>query len=110
MRYVRRCSCFDVRVSLRPMDWQRGSAVGARKMGVKRVAGVVFSRTTISNPCAWEIGMKLRFISYASIISLIAWGCAAFGQSTQPADAVPKLPAPSGPFGIGRVGYDWVDP
>jgi pimeloyl-ACP methyl ester carboxylesterase len=54
--------------------------------------------------------MKSRHISYASIIGLIAWGCAAFGQSTQPADALPKIPVPSGPFGIGRVGYDWVDP
>ncbi len=24
--------------------------------------------------------------------------------------AVPRLPAPSGPYGIGRVGYDWTDP
>ena len=56
------------------------------------------------------IQMKSQFISYASIIGLIACGCAAFGQGTQSVDALPKLPAPSGPFGIGRVGYDWVDP
>ena len=47
---------------------------------------------------------------FASVIGLIAWSCAAFGQGTQPADALPKLPVPSGPFGIGRVGYDWADP
>ncbi len=29
--------------------------------------------------------------------------CAAFAQT-------PKLPLPAGPFGIGRVGYDWTDP
>jgi pimeloyl-ACP methyl ester carboxylesterase len=45
----------------------------------------------------------------AAIIGLIAWGCAAFAQSTPPADALPKIPVPSGPYGIGRVGYDWVD-
>lgn len=54
--------------------------------------------------------MKSQSVLFASIIGLIAWSCAAFGQGTQPADALPKLPAPSGPFGIGRVGYDWVDP
>src|SRR6516164_8066668 len=56
--------------------------------------------------------MKSQSISYAFIIiiGLIAWGSGIFAQGTQPADALPKLPAPSGPFGIGRVGYDWVDP
>ena len=24
--------------------------------------------------------------------------------------AAPTLPAPSGPFGIGRIGYEWIDP
>lgn len=37
-------------------------------------------------------------------------GSGVFAQDTQPADAFPKPPAPPGPFGIGRVGYDWVDP
>jgi pimeloyl-ACP methyl ester carboxylesterase len=54
--------------------------------------------------------MRSQSISYAFIIGLIAWGSGVFAQDTQPADALPKLPAPSGPFGIGRVGYDWVDP
>jgi len=53
--------------------------------------------------------MKSSSLSYAFIIGVIAWSCAAFGQGTQPTDALPKLPAPSGPFGIGRVGYHWVD-
>lgn len=43
--------------------------------------------------------MRTRSISCALMIGLMAH-----------ADALPKLPAPSGPFGIGRVGYDWVDP
>ena len=24
--------------------------------------------------------------------------------------AAPTLPVPSGPFGIGRIGYEWIDP
>ena len=54
--------------------------------------------------------MKSQTISYAFIIGLIACGSSIFAQSTQPGDALPKLPAPSGPFGIGRVGHHWVDP
>jgi predicted dienelactone hydrolase len=54
--------------------------------------------------------MKSQSISYACIFGLISWGSGVFAQGTQTADAFPKLPAPSGPFGIGRVGYDWVDP
>ena len=29
--------------------------------------------------------------------------------SGKTSDSVPEIPYPSGPFGIGRVGYDWVD-
>jgi pimeloyl-ACP methyl ester carboxylesterase len=54
--------------------------------------------------------MRSQSVSYAFIVGLIAWGSGVFAQDTRPADALPKLPAPSGPFGIGRVGYDWVDP
>src|SRR5579871_3083551 len=54
--------------------------------------------------------MKARPISYALIIGLIGCASGVFAQTTQPADALPKLPVPSGPFGIGRIGYDWVDP
>jgi pimeloyl-ACP methyl ester carboxylesterase len=54
--------------------------------------------------------MKSQPISHAFIIGLIACGSGIFAQSTQPGDALPKLPAPSGPFGIGRVGHHWVDP
>ncbi len=52
--------------------------------------------------------MRPQSISYAFIVGLIALGV--YAQDTPPADALPKLPAPSGPFGIGRVGYSWVDP
>lgn len=53
--------------------------------------------------------MKSPSISRASMIGLLAFG-AVFGQDTQLADALPKLPSPSGRFGIGRVGYNWADP
>ncbi len=41
--------------------------------------------------------MSLRFTPYAAIAMIAC------------AQSVPKLPLPSGPFGIGRAGYDWVD-
>jgi dienelactone hydrolase len=43
---------------------------------------------------------------------------AAFGQASTQAQqsggaasvtALPRIPIPSGPFGIGRIGYDWID-
>jgi predicted dienelactone hydrolase len=30
-------------------------------------------------------------------------------QQSGPKAAAPVLPAPSGPFGIGRIGYEWID-
>jgi predicted esterase len=30
-------------------------------------------------------------------------------QDTQATGAIPTLPAPSGTFGIGRIGYEWID-
>lgn len=52
--------------------------------------------------------MKLRAVACAIFIGIAAVSCAAFGQTTV-ADVLPKLPAPAGPFGIGRIGYDSVD-
>jgi dienelactone hydrolase len=31
-------------------------------------------------------------------------------QDAQASAATPRLPTPSGPFGIGRIGYEWIDP
>jgi hypothetical protein len=31
-------------------------------------------------------------------------------RTSQHPQATPKLPPPSGPFGVGRSGYDWIDP
>src|SRR5579875_2584389 len=56
----------------------------------------------------------MQRITHVILIGLIAGFCAAFGQARnmqteQLTDALPKIPVPSGPFGIGRVGYRWVD-
>ena len=56
----------------------------------------------------------MQLFAYVILIGLIAGACAAFGQTrdiqtAQLTDTLPKIPVPSGPFGIGRVGYDWVD-
>ena len=58
--------------------------------------------------------MKTRPITYMFFLGFTASACAVFGQTSspgrfQPTNALPKIPVPSGPFGIGRVGYDWVD-
>lgn len=58
--------------------------------------------------------MKFRSVAHVFFIGCIALPCVGFGQTSHPegvlqVDALPKLPAPSGPFGIGRVGYDWID-
>ncbi len=36
-------------------------------------------------------------------------GQASASQSAAVLGVVPRLPMPTGPFGIGRVGYDWTD-
>jgi hypothetical protein len=59
--------------------------------------------------------MRQHSIAYVLFLGFIAGSWAAFGQipnpeGVRPTDVSPKIPVPSGPFGIGRVGYDWVDP
>src|SRR5262249_6580429 len=57
-------------------------------------------------------------LSERSIVCCLYWGiwiafaCGVSGQihdSSQATDAAPQIPQPAGPFGIGRVGYHWVD-
>lgn len=48
----------------------------------------------------------MRHSSIGDALLLFAGMCAASGQKT---DTLPQLPLPSGPFGIGRIGYHWVD-
>lgn len=56
----------------------------------------------------------LRLLGYVFFIASIAGSYAIFGltgdEGAEPPEALPKIPTPAGPFGIGRVGYDWVDP
>ena len=59
--------------------------------------------------------MNPRSIAYVCLLGFIAGNCAALGQTSDSGgvrltDALPEIPVPSGPFGIGRVGYHWVDP
>lgn len=58
--------------------------------------------------------MKRRSVALVFFSGCIAVPCAALAQTSiakgvQQADTLPRLPGPSGPFGIGRVGYDWID-
>jgi dienelactone hydrolase len=46
--------------------------------------------------------MKLRWAGYLFVLGWMAGGA-------QPAEVQAFIPVPGGPFGIGRVGYDWVD-
>lgn len=47
--------------------------------------------------------MRFKFIGFALVV------CSVAGAGCTAQNATPGLPAPSGPFGIGRVGYDWTD-
>ena len=63
--------------------------------------------------------MTLGTFAYGVLFCTIASpGLALQGQTSNPtaaprsvpvASATPRLPIPSGPFGIGRMGYDWTD-
>ena len=59
--------------------------------------------------------MNCRSLAYVVFAACLAVPCASLGQTAlggnvQKADTLPRIPAPSGPFGIGRIGYDWTDP
>src|SRR5215813_12708842 len=58
----------------------------------------------------WIIGRRSssamrrrRFSLFALAAAAIAIPAASFGQT------VPTMPVPGGTFGIGRMGYDWMD-
>src|SRR5580765_6430360 len=48
--------------------------------------------------------VTLAFV-YASVLNI-----SAKAQKDSSHSDVPKLPQPSGPFGIGRIAFDWTDP
>jgi predicted esterase len=59
--------------------------------------------------------MKARLIACVSLVGFIAGNCAILARTTDSrsigrTDALPQIPIPAGSFGIGRIGYDWVDP
>jgi hypothetical protein len=59
--------------------------------------------------------MNCRSVAYAVFTAYLVVPCASLGQkaprgAVQRPDTLPRIPAPPGPFGIGRIGYDWTDP
>jgi len=44
------------------------------------------------------------------LVSILALSISAKTQKDSSHSALPKLPQPSGTFGVGRVGFDWIDP
>jgi len=51
-----------------------------------------------------------QFVALLAFILILTVGTSTRAQKASPQSSVPKLPSPSGPFGIGRVAFDWVDP
>jgi predicted dienelactone hydrolase len=49
-------------------------------------------------------------ISLLAFILIPTLGISTKAQRDLPQSNVPKLPAPSGPFGVGRIGFAWIDP
>jgi dienelactone hydrolase len=59
--------------------------------------------------------MNRRSLAYLVFATCLAVPYAILGQTAaggnvHKAGTLPRIPAPSGPFGIGRIGYDWTDP
>jgi len=58
--------------------------------------------------------MERSWIAYIFFLGITTSNCVALVQTTdsrkfQSATEVPQIPVPSGTFGIGRIGFDWVD-
>lgn len=57
----------------------------------------------------------MLILASAILFGSLCSGCAAMqAQTSKPPETaqpevVPQLPTPDGPYGIGRVGYDWID-
>src|SRR5258706_13728786 len=48
-------------------------------------------------------------ISLLALLLVMTLGISTRGQKDSQSN-VPKLPLPSGPFAVGRVSFDWIDP
>jgi hypothetical protein len=49
-------------------------------------------------------------ITLIAFLLVTTLGISAKAQKNLPQSIVPKLPLPSGPYGVGRVSFDWIDP
>ena len=49
-------------------------------------------------------------VSLLAFLLALTFGISMNAQKDSLQTNVPKLPLPSGPFGVGRVGFDWIDP
>ena len=63
--------------------------------------------------------MRIRTVTSVLFVACACLPWAAYSQSngaaavlteTQSMTPPPKLALPQGPFGVGRIGYDWTDP
>lgn len=52
---------------------------------------------------------SVRFVVLLAAVSGLAFGISAAPQKDSSPSFIPKLPQPSGPFGVGRVAFDWID-
>jgi len=48
-------------------------------------------------------------VSLLAFFLVLTFGISAGAQKESTKSIVPMLPLPSGPFGVGRVGFDWID-
>src|SRR5882724_4085567 len=52
---------------------------------------------------------SVRFVVLLAAASSLAFGISPVPQKDSSPSFIPKLPQPSGPFGLGRVAFDWID-
>src|SRR5882724_11665138 len=49
-------------------------------------------------------------ISFLAFLLVTTLGISTKAQKGLPQSNVPNLPLPSGPYGVGRASFDWIDP
>jgi dienelactone hydrolase len=53
---------------------------------------------------------SVRLVILLALACVLALNISASGQTESARSEVPKLPRPTGPFRVGRVAFDWIDP
>jgi hypothetical protein len=53
---------------------------------------------------------SVRLVILLALACVLASNISANGQTESARSEVPKLPRPTGSFGVGRVAFDWIDP